>query len=357
MNMNDLRNVVSKDPELHRLLKAVEARVARTVDLAIERAVGHHEDPAKYPLPAAADSLERLLHERLEWLPRARRAAIVGAIRPRLDEGAAARRARYHDLADLDPRDRASVVDQVRARSASGLPTIDVASATSAVESIVELTRPLDPSKSFDRVRLFLKRAECLEETLEAFEGKDEIALAVVPLDPAKPEGGIAKRVELGKFKKGQIRDFQATSLATFDVAALDGAPALFGAVLLLSEEDAGESDGGRESFERVVAGIILGLLAAILLGVVALLPGVGAAIAGSTLLSILVIAGMLVLTKVLTDLFFDTLAAWISDDPFAPEVIPIPFPLAASPGGSVTFTIPGGRGRYRLTYDVLFTP
>ena len=94
-------------------LEAIARRVARTVELAAEKAVAHEADPERHPMPAGADSLEALFLARLRQQPPARRLRTVDRMRTRLQAGSQARSARPGEPAAADLRSAVPIAEQV----------------------------------------------------------------------------------------------------------------------------------------------------------------------------------------------------------------------------------------------------
>ncbi|HZI08958.1 MAG TPA: hypothetical protein VE153_01140 [Myxococcus sp.] len=88
--------------------------------LALDRALAHEAQPAKYPLPAGGRTLEHAAFERISRLPRATRQALSERARERMEAGARMRARHYGVASAINPH----VADSVeRALSRLALPT------------------------------------------------------------------------------------------------------------------------------------------------------------------------------------------------------------------------------------------
>jgi hypothetical protein len=76
---------------------------------ALDRALAHEDQPAKYPLPAGERPLERALFERISRLPRATRRVLVEGARERMEAGASLRARHYGVASAINPHASGSV--------------------------------------------------------------------------------------------------------------------------------------------------------------------------------------------------------------------------------------------------------
>jgi hypothetical protein len=98
-----------KNPQL----QAIAERVARKVQLAVEKATGHHAEPGNFPMPAERGSLEALFLAHIQQQTPERQHRIVNRILPRLRAPAEQRKSRYAELDQVDLHSPKPIVDQV----------------------------------------------------------------------------------------------------------------------------------------------------------------------------------------------------------------------------------------------------
>ncbi|HKG22622.1 MAG TPA: hypothetical protein VKC34_12035 [Blastocatellia bacterium] len=100
--------------QLDSKLDWLKKRTARTIDLALEKVVAHHENPQQYPLPGDAGSLERSLHRMFQSLPAGSRKRVIDKANETLKAGSTQRNYVYGDLAGVNLRSASPIVQQVR---------------------------------------------------------------------------------------------------------------------------------------------------------------------------------------------------------------------------------------------------
>lgn len=100
--------------QLDRKIDWVKDRMAKTIDIALERVIAHNENPQYYPLPSDPRSLERAFHRLFEALPRKNQKDAIERVNKTLKAGRDARTKIYGDLANVDFRSKTSIVEQVK---------------------------------------------------------------------------------------------------------------------------------------------------------------------------------------------------------------------------------------------------
>ena len=255
---------VPKNARLDPRLQKVVDRVVQVAEVALERVVANHLDPAHYPLPADPKVLETVLKRRFDQLAGDRKSQVVANLRPRIGEKPTARKTRLGPLATLDLRAPASVVDQAKALPAFKIPPIPENELKQIAEDLQrqwypglavgqQIAQNAPAAPTAKSLELHLTEVNCIQPTrLEL--GKDEIALGGILID----EHGEAKSfgpLDLGEYKAGKKVAFSPPkSLA--NISLTSGAfPKAIAVVPLLAEVDQGDSF--IQDFVSILAGLV----------------------------------------------------------------------------------------------------
>src|SRR5215216_1200308 len=105
-------NILQLDTKLNWL----KERVSRVIDMSLERVVAHNENPQYYPLPGDNKSLERALHRLFESLPARNKKKVIDKVNKTLKANSTERNRIYGDLAEVNFRSSASLVEQVKSK-------------------------------------------------------------------------------------------------------------------------------------------------------------------------------------------------------------------------------------------------
>jgi len=225
--------------DAHPAIARLATRTSQTLELALERVVANAADVRAFPLPARADSLERLVKRLYDRSPPDRRDQISRRLLPRARASRAARATQLGALAAIDLRAPASVLDQVKSlgpnlsvdlpiKDISGILRLDLA------DLLVSGGKPGELMTLEARV----SGVRCIETT--DFEpGKDEIALAGVAIDNLGKMASFGP-IPIGSFDKNLTIvniDGNLALLHEFD-ATQGSAPRGFAIVPFLSEVD-----------------------------------------------------------------------------------------------------------------------
>ncbi|HJQ69712.1 MAG TPA: hypothetical protein VKA70_12105 [Blastocatellia bacterium] len=193
--------------QLDRKIDWVKDRLAKTIDIALERVIAHHENPQTFPLPNDPKSLERAFHKMFASLPRRSQKDAVERVNKTLKAGRDARTKIYGDLADVDFRSKTPIVDQVKVK-----PVPDAFKFTEA--DATELRNRLKSRAAKPRKSSKPQPAQGVEALELAFEvvnltcvrptdvRKDEMSLAGVGIDNVGEEINVAPFF-VGNFKSG----------------------------------------------------------------------------------------------------------------------------------------------------------
>lgn len=236
-----------KSQSLNEKTEQIKNRAQNTIALAFEKVVAHHEDPSAYPLPADGKSLEKALHNLLEKLPLLKRKKLIDKVNLTLKADINKRKQIYGDLAAIDLKLSAPIVERVKAMPVP--------------ESLKILTQEIDEVKSVfskfvskqrvnktetvkpaarqvagvaSKLGFFLDELTC-DKTGDIH--KDEINIAGFAVD------NLGNNIDLapffaGKFKKGDTIQLGAKSrLFQFDLTTA-AFPASFTAGIFIIEKD-----------------------------------------------------------------------------------------------------------------------
>jgi hypothetical protein len=194
--------------QLDTKLDWVKDRLAKTIDIALERIIAHHENPKNYPLPSDPRSLERAFNKLFETMPRKKQKELIEKVNKTLKAGRDARTKIYGDLANVDFRSTTPIVDQVKVKPVPESFKFTQVDATA-------LGRRLKRSQKQSKQAA----ARGLEATELAFEvvnltcirptdiRKDEMNIAGVGVDNAGGEVNVAPFF-VGNFKRGDSLAF-----------------------------------------------------------------------------------------------------------------------------------------------------
>lgn len=353
------------DPTLRRAAQLLR-HMAR---LSMYKAALHHQNPARYPLPAQGRCLEALFARYVKEMSPGARRTLIDEARGVEQAAPAQRSATLGPLAGVDFASSASISDQVLGSGAKrGLAT--------------ELARiPLDPewprkgdggidvwpprngggngnggnTPPVKRLVLRLHRVKCVEDTGEAW--KDEIDVAagavVVTTVDQRPQFAKATPVEpfrVGSFKKGTELRLGDRILYPFTPPPADRFPAMWLVALQVVERDHGRD----ETINNRVMELQQQLMVEVR-KMAARMSELGESERDH----------LEELFNALVTLLLDIIAAWLADEFFDPAIIglsvgsPDDEPLndaAAAPRHVVTVTRRGGDdGKYELTYSWAF--
>lgn len=359
ININSQADKVT-DPKLLKLI----TRVAREMELSIEKVAANHAQPTAFPLPDRPNSTEQILAARFKALPQEFKTKAGVAAMSRINAPAAARKEQLGDLAAVNLKTSVSVGEQVRAMplpaalkftaadltkmtgasvAVAGAAGVNVALAGApGVSSILPGTIGAAILPKLTKLELRLHKVECVEETREL--GKDEFILGGLVVSVAGKTRPVPS-FSVGSFHSGGKVNFTPPrSFATFDLNEGTASPKVVHAVLAAAEDDPG---GGLPKF-------INDLVQKVKEKVSAALVGAAVGLAGGPLGIIIGAAVGFVIGKV-----FSFLKDIFRDDLFRPAMLSVriasltarwPGGKTDSPEGVATFK--GHGGEYRVTYD-----
>jgi len=337
--------VETDDPRI----RAIARRVARTVNLAAEKAVASTIDPKKFKLPSQADSLERILRARFDQLPKHVQAAAKAKVVASLAAPAGRRARALQELAAVDLTSATPVEAQVDALGPPpGLTvTAEMLSSNGPVEAA---SGP--PNK---RLALRIDRVVCRDETngfLGSEAGSDEIALGATTVDESGDTDKVAQFKVASFGKDGDAKVFTPPRQLTF-FNVLEGKqfPKSYFVTLVLAERDMGGLADFLNQLTDKIHDRVIAELTKLLGGAVGTAAGgpIGAAIG---------IAVSIAVTKA-----FDLLKEAWSDDIFKPRTVSarLDSPTDRFDGGKPSSgpqvaTFKGHGGEYQVIYDWLVT-
>ena len=344
-------------------LKRVAKRVLYTFQVAGEKAVAHHADPAKYPLPADSNSAEHLFLARFRELKPGQQQAAVARVMASVKAPEAERNARFGALARVNLKLPTSVEAQTRALefpAALKFPANHLMSLTNLHGHILgpvldgTVLAGLAPQQSIDKLECRIHQVKCVDETNPEGGGDDDIELSGTSVDENGSTHKVA-RFEVGDFGDGDVKNYSpARQFTWFNL--LEGGigvtswPKRYFVTLVLAEVDwGGLGDFVHKLLKKLKEEIKDALKDALLVGVgigVGSLAGpIGAAVGAA-------------LGWVLGKLF-DWIRDWLNDEVFAPCTITCDISSLAFrwPGNSKnspqrTVRFRGYGGTYTLTYD-----
>ena len=346
------------DPRLH----MVADQVVKTFQLAAEKATAHYAEPAAFPLPADPDALEQLFLRRFRELRPATQQRAVARVLPAVKAAPAERSRVYGELARVNLRAAASVVDQaepltlalLRAelpRLVTSTPTLSPSALTTTrLAAALAARDAMSPpaggarvvSPPITRLDFRLREVRAVDETGGNFIteiGADDIALSGTSVDETGDVHKIPRRF-IGEFNDGDVRRYRQPLLFT-DFNVREGGdvwPKSYFVTLVLAEED----NGGLPDFINELYEKIKGKIASTL-------ASIGGAIFGPIGAAIGYVVGQII----------DWILDWWNDDIFPPRTVwaRIGGPHARFSGGQRVSDprlarFSGHDGLYHLTYD-----
>ena len=360
VNTNTQGNKVT-DPKL---LKVI-SRVAREMELSIEKVAANHAQPKEFPLPANPNSTESILAARFKALPQELKTKAGATAMGRINAPAAARQQQLGDLAKVNLKAGVAISEQVRALPLPGdlkltradltrINSANVAVAGAAGVAVAgagaggilpgTIIGPVLPKLT--KLEMRIHRVKCVDETGGFFErfGNDEIDLGGIGVDETGDTHAIAKFRAGSNFDDGEQVNFSPPrSFTTFDLTEGKVFPKSYFVTLLLAESDPG---GGLPTFVNRLAQKVRDKVKTAVIAAAGDIGGpIGVAIG---------IAINAVLDKV-----FDLLARIWADDifPAVTASVNIASLTARWPGGKTdspegVATFKGHGGHYQVTYD-----
>jgi hypothetical protein len=227
----------------------IKDRLAKTVDIAMERVIAHNENPQYYPLPSNPKSLERALHKLFEALPRKNQKDTIEKVNKTLKAGRDARTKIYGDLVNIDFRSTAPVIQQVKVKPVPANLKITEADLTE-IRSRLKLPSAVKPQKPSKPTP-----AQAVEATELAFEvinltcvrptdvRKDETSVAGVGIDNLGEAIEVAPFF-IGDFKKGETLALGAKGrLFNFKLTVGEFPKTFFAAIFLVEKDWLRNSD------------------------------------------------------------------------------------------------------------------
>jgi hypothetical protein len=327
--------------QLDTKLDFLKDRMKKIIDISLERVVAHNEKPKDYPLPGDSKSLERALNKMFNALPKKNQKQVIEKVNKTLKAPAAERKRIYGDLADVNFRSSASMVEQVKSKpipSALKFTEADL----NAIRGMLKRnpTKPPKPQQAAEATEMsfIVNSLTCVTPTDLR---KDEVNLAGFAVDNLGAELELAPFF-VGKFKKGETLSLGGNGRA-FSFKLTEGQfPKTFIAGVFLVEKDLLRNSD-------FINGLILFCTAASIalaaVSVVMLVVGLaGGPVTAAMLISVLVAEFLLgasasILAKMLDDVSTVATDTLTFDAPVAPGVT---FDRA------FTFDIGVPKGRYQ---------
>jgi hypothetical protein len=352
-----------------KLLKVI-TRVAREMELSVEKVAASHAQPKEFPLPADPNSTEQILAARFKALPQEFKTKAGAMALGRINAPAAARKEQLGDLAAVNLKAGVAVGEQVRAMpmpsglkftgadltkitrahvGVAGAAGANVALAGAGVGAIVPGAIGAALPK-LTKLEFRIHRVKCVDETGSVpfgNIGNDEIDLGGSGLDETGDVHAIPRFRVGSNFDSGEHVDFSPPrSFTTFDLREGTAFPKSYFVTLVLAEVDG----GGLSSFlDKLVQKVKEKVRAALLKA----LGGVLGASGGPVGIALGIVAGD-VLNRV-----FDFIGRLWGDDIFPPVTasVSIASLTARWPGGKTdspesVATFKGHGGHYRVAYD-----
>ena len=185
---------------------AVAERVVREFQLAAEKVAAHHNEPARYPMPAGSTAMEHLMASRFKALPEGTRKKAADRVVADL-KNAPGRAKKLDDLAKVDLRSTSTVEAQVKKLPFPAklrFPAGELRKAP-VVVAAAEASGAAAAAVPLRQLELRLHRVKCIEETNELF--KDEIGLGGTAVD----ESGDVEKISTFK-----VRSFHSGGVQTY---------------------------------------------------------------------------------------------------------------------------------------------
>lgn len=330
---------------------AVAERVVQEFQLAAEKVAAHHNEPAKYPMPAGSTAMEHLMASRFKALPEGTRKKAADRVVADL-KNTPGRAKKLDDLAKVDLRSTTTVEAQVKKlpfpaklrfpadelrKPPMAAPVVSAATAPSATAAVAPLRK----------LELRVHRVTCLKETGGLELGKDEIDLGGTAVDA---NGGT------DKIPSFRVRSFHAGGVQTYApprrlvrFSLTEGPvkfPKSYFVTLVLAEADSGGLADFLDKLLEKVREKVTAALAAAIGGAIGS-PG------GPVGIAIGIVVGWTV------NEIFNRLKSLWGDDIFTPLTVrtAISSPTGRWIGGRSdsperTLTYTGHGGKYQLVYD-----
>ncbi len=333
-------------------IRKIAMRVVKQMELAMEKVVANDAEPAAFPMPQQADSVEQIIRSRYQQLKPEQKQLARAKLLPRAKGSAALRKQVFGDLAGVDIRSAAPVSAQARKLpfpqelklSAAEVKQITGGNGTTS-RAAAAAALPIT-----DKLELRIHRLKCVDETgggLFGETGKDEMALAATIVDETGDTEKVAER-EIGAFNDGDVKTFAPPlRFATFNLREGTEFPKSYFATLVLAEKDLG---GGLSNFinqllDKVKQEVISALAAAI---------GGAIGASGGPIGALIGAAVGFVVGKV-----FELLKSLFADDIFTPKTVTVAisslthrFSNGATDSAEAVTRFVGHDGTYDLTYD-----
>lgn len=357
ITMSDAVEIV--DPKL----RALAQRVAKEMELAVEKVAANHKDNAKFPLPANANSTERVLASRFSQLPQVIKEVAATKAISRINAPKAVREGHFGDLTAVNLSNPASVDEQARALS---FPTA-LKLPASHLQNLPELHGPVlmshfDPvnrvetggsrasAQALKKLELRVHNVKCIDETggwLAERAGDDEIKLGGTTVDATGNTKNVAAFMVRNDFDDGEQKVYSpAKQFTEFNLTEGNTFPKSYFVTLVLAEVDM----GGISEFLNKLLGIVKEKVKNALIAAGVSLGGV---IGGPLGAAIGAMVGYVV------DRVFESFKAIWDDDVFKPVTVSVNIPSATTlfPGGRMDspeamVNFSGHDGKYQLIYD-----
>jgi hypothetical protein len=315
-------------------MRKIMMRVVKEMEVAVEKTVAHHAEPANFPLPDDPNSVEQVLSARFTRLNPAQKQFAKTKMLSRTKASKESRKKILGDLAEVDLRSKSPVAEQVdRLAFPPALKTSlqSIKNMTQIHGQIVSVKPAgLVPQQTTDNLEFRIHRVKCVDETGKDFNpfgdefGSDEISLAGTSVD----ENGDTKKVsefKVGNFDDGDVKSFSPPRRFTFfNLREGTQFPKSYFVTLVLAEKDEGGlSDFVNKLLEKIKERVIA-YLAAALGGAIGASGGPVGALIGAAV-------GFIV-GKV-----FEFIKSVFADDIFPPKTISVAIP-------SLTHRFAGGR-------------
>lgn len=331
------------NPKLRNLL----LRVAREMELSIEKVAANHAKPNDFPLPTDPNSTERILAARFSSLPKTVKDRAGSRSLDRLNASREVRLQRFGDLANVNLKTNASIGSQVKMLP---LPTelkLTLGQLTGGVSGLA--VNPVLPESRMTKLEFRLHKVKCLDETGGFFAekiGNDEIDLGGNSVDETGDTKNIPHFRVGSNFDDGEQVVFSPPRQFTrFALTEGTNFPKSYFVTMVLAEID----QGGLSEFQ-------LRLLSKVKAKVIASLTAAGVAIgaSGGPAGAIIGAAVGFIVGKV-----FDLIQRIWEDDIFQPVTVRVDIPSlnakflggkTDSPEAIATFS--AHDGKYQVTYD-----
>ncbi|NOT48514.1 MAG: hypothetical protein HOP17_12285 [Acidobacteria bacterium] len=202
-----------KTSEFEKKLELANERVRNAIDLAFEKAVAHRENPAVYPLPAGAKSVERAFHDLLSAMPNNQRKKVIDRVNATLKASPGVRSAKYKDIVNVDFHAAVPIGEQVKAMPVPATMKFDESEAEGLLAKLRSKAGPstgksgakAGKAKIAPRQAVVATNISFVVDTMTCLNPddliKDEISLAGFSIDTNGTESRLAP-LFVGKFKK-----------------------------------------------------------------------------------------------------------------------------------------------------------